>query len=105
MSESARLLLDRALIAREREVYAAISRLVEIAPCEHEDEVYLLRSQLRDAPTLIGCLRRLAQGRSAEELHAAFGAPGDFGYETPLGDALYRIYSEPRPRPENGAAT
>jgi len=26
------------------------------------------------------------------ELHGAFGAPGDFGYETPIGSALARLY-------------
>lgn len=26
------------------------------------------------------------------EIHGAFGAPGDFGYETPQGVALFRLY-------------
>ena len=26
------------------------------------------------------------------DLHAAFGAPGDYGYGTPEGDALYKVY-------------
>lgn len=41
---------------------------------------------------LAGCLRRLLPGRSLVEIHRAFGAPGDFGYDTPLGDALARLY-------------
>lgn len=26
------------------------------------------------------------------DIHAAFGAPGDYGYETPKGKALYALY-------------
>lgn len=26
------------------------------------------------------------------DVHKAFGAPGDFGYETPQGVALFRLY-------------
>jgi hypothetical protein len=41
---------------------------------------------------LVRCLRRLLAGRSVDEVHRAFGAPGDFGYETAIGDALSRVY-------------
>jgi hypothetical protein len=47
---------------------------------------------LREALELVGCLRRLIAGRTVAEIHKAFGAPGDFGYETPIGDALYQLY-------------
>lgn len=47
---------------------------------------------LREAIELAGCLRRLLPGRTVAEIHLAFGAPGDFGYETPIGDALSRLY-------------
>jgi len=46
----------------------------------------------REAAELVGCLRRLVEGRTPDEIHKAFGAPGDFGYETPIGDALAKVY-------------
>jgi hypothetical protein len=47
---------------------------------------------LREAVTLVSCLRRLVQHATVEQIHQAFGAPGDFGYETEIGDALARTY-------------
>ncbi len=35
-------------------------------------------------------LRRVS--RLIDEVHKAFGAPGDYGYGTPQGEALYRLY-------------
>lgn len=35
---------------------------------------------------------RDVRGRTVREIHEAFGAPGDFGYDTPLGDALASLY-------------
>ncbi len=52
---------------------------------------------LREAIELVGCLRRLVAGRSLQELHAAFGAPGDLGYDTPIGDALAQLYRGEEP--------
>lgn len=48
----------------------------------------------REAVELVRVLRRIvASGAlSRRALHDAFGAPGDWGYETPLGDALARVY-------------
>lgn len=51
--------------------------------------------QLREALELVSCLRRLLGGRSVADVHKAFGAPGDFGYETPIGAALAKLYSPP----------
>lgn len=51
--------------------------------------------ELREAIELVRCLRRLLAGRSREEIHRAFGAPGDFGYGTPIGDALAKLYRGP----------
>ena len=31
-------------------------------------------------------------GRLAKKIHEVFGAPGDWGYGTPIGDALRKIY-------------
>lgn len=45
-----------------------------------------------EAYELLLCLARLLDGRS---VYQAFGAPGDWGYGTALGGALYRHYSTP----------
>ncbi|WP_411887389.1 hypothetical protein [Hydrocarboniphaga effusa] len=44
---------------------------------------------------LLLSLARLLDGKS---LHGAFGAPGDWGYDSDIGRALYGIYSEPIPK-------
>ena len=51
---------------------------------------------LRDAAELIRVLARLVEGKPIDK---AFGAPGDWGYETPVGAALH----EPADIPELGA--
>src|SRR5690606_16403313 len=84
--------LQEAIMRRESDYLSAIDRLREIASDEDENQVYSLTSALREAITLVGCLRRLVADRSVSEIHRAFGAPGDFGYETLIGDALYRTY-------------
>ncbi|HWJ71905.1 MAG TPA: hypothetical protein VNX29_01950 [Kaistia sp.] len=35
---------------------------------------------------------RLRVAAAIDALHAAFGAPGDYGYGTPKGDALFALY-------------
>lgn len=63
--------------------------------------------QLHEAVFLVSILRRLVRGLSVAEIHAAFGAPGDFGYETPIGAALSDLYQraarEARGEPAEGA--
>lgn len=53
-----------------------------------------LDEQRRTLVRLLDCLRRLAEGATKEQIHKAFGAPGDWGYDTPIGAALYRLYCE-----------
>lgn len=48
---------------------------------------------LRDSSELLRVLARMVTGRT---LYQAFGAPGDWGYETPIGSALNALYSQPR---------
>lgn len=84
--------LAKALSSRQADFRNAIDRLRELAPSTSENEVYELTSQLREAIELVGCARRLLAGRTVNEVHAAFGAPGDFGYDTPIGDALAALY-------------
>jgi hypothetical protein len=50
-----------------------------------------LARDLRDASELVRVLARMVEGKS---IYEAFGAPGDFGYETPIGSALYRYYQK-----------
>lgn len=95
---SDRSALERALALKESEIAEAIGRLRDLAPRETFNEVYELTARLREAQTLVGCLRRLTRGRSVRALHDAFGAPGDFGYETPLGAALWDAYREGGPQ-------
>lgn len=77
--------LERAIAQRETDYRAALDRVREGA--QSWDHL-----ALREAVELAGCLRRLVRGRSVGEIHKAFGAPGDFGYETSIGDALARLY-------------
>jgi hypothetical protein len=84
--------LADAIYKEERIFSDAIDRIRALATPESENEVYDLTSTLRTAVELVRCLRRLVPGLTVQEIHAAFGAPGDFGYETPLGETLARIY-------------
>lgn len=90
--ENANSELAEALESRRRLFSKSIDRLRELASDEAENEVYDITFLLREAVEFTGCLRRLVTGRTAEEIHKAFGAPGDFGYETPIGEALARLY-------------
>lgn len=81
-----KLLID-ALLQRQREYRDAVSFLEQDGA-----ESSSAAEKLREAIELVGCLRRLIPHCTLEQIHKAFGAPGDFGYETPIGDALSRVY-------------
>lgn len=53
-------------------------------------------SEIRDNAELLKVLARMIEGKSVYE---AFGAPGAWGYGTPIGEALRTCYSKPRPNP------
>lgn len=55
----------------------------------YEDANEGYTQDLRNAAELIRVLARLLAGKS---VHEAFGAPGDWGYDTPIGDALLEVY-------------
>lgn len=94
--------LADAIAKRERLYRDGIDRLRELAPAAAENEVHEITSLLREAIELAGCCRRLTHGRTAREIHDAFGAPGDFGYENEIGAALARIYrGDPEPSEGN----
>lgn len=84
--------LEKALTLRVAYYVGALNQLEDLASPETENDVHDRTLLLREAVELVRCLRRLTRGRSVQELHAAFGAPGDFGYETPIGAALSRLY-------------
>lgn len=47
------------------------------------------RASDQDTSELIVVLARIVEGKTIER---SFGAPGDWGYGTPIGDALARYY-------------
>ena len=47
-----------------------------------------------DAAELLRVLARLVEGKTIDQ---AMGAPGDWGYGTPIGDALFALLKEPEP--------
>lgn len=47
-----------------------------------------------DASELLRVLARIVEGRSIDK---AFGAPGDWGYGTAIGDAVFKLLKEPQP--------
>jgi hypothetical protein len=52
-----------------------------------------LNPDVADSAECLRVLGRMVQGKS---IHQAFGAPGDWGYGTPIGDALSALYKTPR---------
>lgn len=86
-----RPLLD-ALAARQADYRDALDKVLEVLYDIGHDETTAAARGLHEAIELVGCLRRLVPVASVVDIHRAFGAPGDFGYETPVGAALYRVY-------------
>lgn len=82
--------LRDAIAERERAYNSAIDRLRE--KLDGDDEDWAAVQDLREAVELVRCLRRLVPACGLADIHKAFGAPGDFGYETPIGEALSRLY-------------
>jgi hypothetical protein len=81
--------LTEALMGRLDLYNDAVDRFRELA---EKEEDYRLTRALREAVELTRCLRRLVESSDINAVYRAFGAPGDFGYETPIGDALRRLY-------------
>ena len=57
---------------------------------ELSDDDHEVTREESDNAELLRCLARILEGK---EPHRAFGAPGDWGYGTPIGDALKEAYS------------
>ncbi len=58
-----------------------VEEILEIGDDNNRRDAYLLQA-----------LARIIEKSSVEEIHRAFGAPGDWGYGTPIGEALYSVY-------------
>lgn len=61
-------------------------------PYSVEKDFCELTVKMKPYAELITCLSRLVDGRTPNEILNAFGSPGNFGYETPIGNSLSRIY-------------
>lgn len=90
MPDTTNKILVQAIAERERQYRDAIDRVR--MNIENDPEAWDATTLLREAIGIIGCLRRLLPDVSVDAVYRAFGAPGDFGYETTIGDALYRLY-------------
>lgn len=64
----------------------------ELRDIPDEESIDEAARQMREAAELVRALARLLEGKT---VHQAFGAPGDWGYGTDIGSALYRLYSAP----------
>lgn len=69
---------------------------IELRECETDRDERLARD-LNNAAEWPRVLARLVEGKS---IHEAFGAPGDFGYDTPIGAALSCYYSAGNAQPD-----
>lgn len=59
---------------------------------ERNDGLYEEARILRDAIEVAKATRRIVERLSVAQVHEAFGAPGDWGYDTPIGAALSDTY-------------
>lgn len=69
--------------------YAVRFKAAELDTPEHADHAELIR-----------VLARIVEGKTIDR---AFGAPGDWGYGTDIGDALFAMLKEPATSDEGGA--
>jgi len=82
------LVLQAAMDRRVDEYMAAVNWLRERAEDEDAGRSWVLR----EAVEMVRILRRILPHLTLQQIHKAFGAPGDFGYETPIGAALAQLY-------------
>lgn len=94
--------MDKETIMSNNAELAKVVRKMAAALNEARDTVRDLNDQsdkldeaagtMFDAAELVLCLARMLEGK---DVHAAFGAPGDWGYHTAIGQTLYRLYTQP----------
>lgn len=66
-------------------LYSALRDLASALELESENSSPKELEEVRDGAELIRVLARIVKGQSVDQ---AFGSPGDWGYDTPIGDAL-----------------
>ena len=62
-----------------------IEKTIRVMAAEIDAQRYASDVDMNDVAELLRVLARMVTGRTAA---SAFGAPGDWGYGTPIGDAL-----------------
>lgn len=77
-------LLQKAIRQVAQEVQESIHK-IELLSDDNGIETGINTSELRRARDLLGVLAHISGGMSAQR---AFGAPGDWGYDTPVGDGV-----------------
>lgn len=84
-------LMHRAKKIIAGEIEAQAEEILRLGRNENEDA----RSQpLYRAGDMLRGFSRSIWNLEAHEIHRALGAPGDWGYDTPMGDALRVLYEE-----------
>lgn len=78
------------MLAKALRKYADAVNAVHCSLRDGIDESCQLSQKMNDAPELIRVLARIVEGKTIAE---AFGAPGDWGYGTPIGNALFQHYN------------
>jgi len=87
-----------------RNLKAKVDEITDEDVFESSSENY---DALNDAKDLLGVLAHIIDGKSVAQ---AFGSPGDWGYGTPIGDALRsasifsNVKNPPRPEGDNPVA-
>jgi len=69
----------------KQKLYSALRNLADALDLDSGNSSPEELADVRDGAELIRVLARIVKGRSIEQ---AFGSPGDWGHDTPIGDAL-----------------
>ena len=76
---------SKKLAAAVREFGATVGKIIEAGELSNIPEIVAVSDDLRDVKFLLGVLAHIVDGKSVD---CAFGAPGDWGYNTTIGSAL-----------------
>ena len=68
-----------------RDMGATVGDIIEAGELSNIPEIAAVSDDLRDVKFLLSVLAHIVDGKTVAQ---AFGAPGDWGYGTPIGDAL-----------------
>ena len=82
--------LIAAIKKREQKYKSALEQLIDVS--DNDFEATDSAQALSEAIELVACLRRALPSLGVATIRRAFGAPGDFGYESAIGAALSTTY-------------